>query len=226
MTPRRPRTPVSANPIADLRRQFAEQGFQRIGGGQVVPGNRLRVLRDARENYPAWPAAIESARRTIHLEMYIVHDDVTGRRFRDALVARARGGRDGPGPLRLVRLAAAGRPRLLGAAACGGRRDPGGEPTELRQPAGLGQPRPSEAPHDRRRPRRSSPASALATRGRGIPRGGSRPGATPASSSPGRRWPTPRPPSPMPGHWPALRSRPPSCRAARLSRPRGPSRSG
>ena len=92
MTPRRPRTPAVATPIADLRRQFAEQGFQRIGGGHVVPGNRLRVLRDARENYPAWATAIESARRTIHLEMYIVHDDATGRRFRDALVARAKAG--------------------------------------------------------------------------------------------------------------------------------------
>ena len=57
-----------------------------------MPGNRLRVLRDARENYPAWAAAIESARRTIHLEMYIVHDDATGQRFRDALVARAKAG--------------------------------------------------------------------------------------------------------------------------------------
>ena len=90
--PRRRRAPALANPIADLRREFAEQGFQRIGGGRVVPGNRLRVLRDARENYPAWIAAIESARRTIHLEMYIVHDDATGRRFRDLLVARARAG--------------------------------------------------------------------------------------------------------------------------------------
>jgi phosphatidylserine/phosphatidylglycerophosphate/cardiolipin synthase-like enzyme len=92
LTPRRPRAPAAANPIADLRREFAEQGFQRIGGGRLVTGNRLRVLRDARENYPAWIAAIESARRTIHLEMYIVHDDVTGRRFRDLLVARARAG--------------------------------------------------------------------------------------------------------------------------------------
>jgi cardiolipin synthase A/B len=84
--------PSPADPIADLRRQFAEQGLQRIGGGQVVPGNRLRVLRDARENYPAWLTAIESARRTIHLEMYIVHDDSTGQRFREALVARAKAG--------------------------------------------------------------------------------------------------------------------------------------
>jgi cardiolipin synthase A/B len=92
VTPRSPRAPAAANPIADLRRQCAEQGFQRIGGGRAVPGKRLRVLRDARENYPAWLAAIEGARRTIHLEMYIVHDDATGRRFRDLLVARARAG--------------------------------------------------------------------------------------------------------------------------------------
>src|SRR5690606_10436894 len=44
------------------------------------------------ENYPAWLEAIRSARHTIHLEMYIVHNDRTGREFRDALVAKAREG--------------------------------------------------------------------------------------------------------------------------------------
>jgi cardiolipin synthase A/B len=92
LTLRRSASRQATSPITDLRREFAEQGFQRIGGGRLVPGNRLRLLRDARENYPAWAAAIESARRTIHLEMYIVHDDVTGRCFRDLLVARARAG--------------------------------------------------------------------------------------------------------------------------------------
>jgi phosphatidylserine/phosphatidylglycerophosphate/cardiolipin synthase-like enzyme len=57
-----------------------------------VPGNRLRILCDARENYPAWEAAVEGARRTIHLDMYIVHNDPIGRRLRDLLVARARAG--------------------------------------------------------------------------------------------------------------------------------------
>src|SRR4249919_277225 len=75
-TTRRRRRTVAASPIADLRRLLSEQGF----------------LRNARENYPAWMAAIESAGRTIHLEMYIVHDDGIGRRFRDLLVARARAG--------------------------------------------------------------------------------------------------------------------------------------
>src|SRR5690606_12490623 len=46
----------------------------------------------ADENYPAWLEAIRSARHTIHLEMYIVHNDRTGREFRDALVAKAREG--------------------------------------------------------------------------------------------------------------------------------------
>jgi cardiolipin synthase A/B len=91
-TTRRRRHATMTSPIADLRRLVAEQGFQRIAGGPAVPGNRLRVLRDARENYPAWLAAIESARRTIHLEMYIVHDDGIGRRFRDLLATRARAG--------------------------------------------------------------------------------------------------------------------------------------
>jgi phosphatidylserine/phosphatidylglycerophosphate/cardiolipin synthase-like enzyme len=91
-TARRRRQAAGAGPIADLRRLIAEQGFQRIAGGPAVAGNRLRVLRDARENYPAWMEAIESARRTIHLEMYIVHADRIGRRFRDLLVARARAG--------------------------------------------------------------------------------------------------------------------------------------
>lgn len=66
--------------------------FFRSSGAPVVPGNLVRVLCDASENYPAWIAAIESAKETIHLEMYIVHNDTIGRRFRDLLVEKAREG--------------------------------------------------------------------------------------------------------------------------------------
>jgi cardiolipin synthase len=66
--------------------------FFRSSGAPVVLGNAVRVLCDAEENYPAWLEAIESARRTIHLEMYIVHNDRIGRRFRDLLVEKARAG--------------------------------------------------------------------------------------------------------------------------------------
>ena len=66
--------------------------FFRSSGAPVVPGNAVRVLCDAEENYPAWFAAIESARETIHVEMYIVHNDRIGRRFRDLLVEKAQAG--------------------------------------------------------------------------------------------------------------------------------------
>lgn len=68
------------------------RAFDRTAGAPLIPGNAVRVLRDARENYPAWEAAIREARRTIHLEMYIIHDDRVGRRFIDLLAARAREG--------------------------------------------------------------------------------------------------------------------------------------
>ena len=55
-------------------------------------GNDVEILVDAEGNYPAWLAAINGAQRTIHLEMYIVHNDVIGRRFREALVERAKAG--------------------------------------------------------------------------------------------------------------------------------------
>jgi phosphatidylserine/phosphatidylglycerophosphate/cardiolipin synthase-like enzyme len=77
---------------AGPRRLALHDAFERVAGAPRVDGNRLRILRDAEENYPAWLAAIEGARRRIHLEMYIVHDDAIGRRFRDLLAARARAG--------------------------------------------------------------------------------------------------------------------------------------
>ena len=52
----------------------------------------MHLLLDGDQNYPRWLHAIDHAERTIHLEMYIVHNDGIGRRFRDALVARARAG--------------------------------------------------------------------------------------------------------------------------------------
>jgi len=58
----------------------------------LVAGNSVRLLRNGREAFPAWLAAIETARTRVSLEMYIFSDDAIGRRFRDALVAAARRG--------------------------------------------------------------------------------------------------------------------------------------
>jgi len=55
-------------------------------------GNAVRLLRDAAENYPAWLAAIRDARRAVHFENYIVHDDAAGQRFATAFLEKARDG--------------------------------------------------------------------------------------------------------------------------------------
>jgi len=71
---------------------LADQVFSRVAGAPLVRGNTVRLLRDAAENYPAWLAAIGSARHAVHFENYIVHDDAVGRRFADALREKAREG--------------------------------------------------------------------------------------------------------------------------------------
>ena len=71
-------------------RRLGDQLFSRTAGAPLVPGNAVRLLRDAAENYPAWLEAIRSARRTVHFENYIVHDDNVGQRFADALREKAR----------------------------------------------------------------------------------------------------------------------------------------
>lgn len=73
-------------------RAAADRAFSRAGGAPLVGGNAVRVLIDARENYPAWEEAIRSARSTIHVEMYIIHRDDAGRRFVALLAERARAG--------------------------------------------------------------------------------------------------------------------------------------
>jgi cardiolipin synthase len=82
------RTPES---IASVR-GLAEHAFSRAAGAPLVSGNSIRLLKDARENYPAWLDAIAGATRFIHFESYIIHDDAAGEQFSDALIARARDG--------------------------------------------------------------------------------------------------------------------------------------
>ncbi len=72
--------------------ELAERAFERTSGAPLVQGNSVRVLKDARENYPAWLAAIERARRTVFFENYIIEEDEVGRRFAEALASKAREG--------------------------------------------------------------------------------------------------------------------------------------
>ena len=73
-------------------RLLAEQAFSRAAGAPLVPGNRIRLLKDARENYPAWLEAMRSASQNIHFENFIIYDDDVGQEFADVLIAKAREG--------------------------------------------------------------------------------------------------------------------------------------
>ena len=73
-------------------RDLANQAFSRAAGAPLVSGNYVRLLKDAKENYPAWLEAIKEAQQYIHFESYIIHEDEAGWLFADALVARARAG--------------------------------------------------------------------------------------------------------------------------------------
>ena len=81
-------TPSSVTEI----RALADQAFSRAAGAPLVEGNQVRLLKDARENYPAWLDAIGAAKHHIHFESYIIYEDDTGRRFADALLGKAREG--------------------------------------------------------------------------------------------------------------------------------------
>jgi cardiolipin synthase len=73
-------------------RLIADQAFSRAAGAPLVDGNKVELLRDAEENYPAWLDAIASAERWVHFESYIIHDDDCGREFAAALGAAAKRG--------------------------------------------------------------------------------------------------------------------------------------
>jgi cardiolipin synthase len=79
-------------------RTLADQAFSRAAGAVLIPGNQVRLLRDARENYPAWLEAIAAAEHYVHFECYIIHEDAVGNTFADALIAKARAGV----PVRLI----------------------------------------------------------------------------------------------------------------------------
>ena len=78
----------SSTPPDDL----LDRAFSRAAGAPRVGGNRVRLLKDAAENYPAWLTAIHSAKRTVHFESYIIYDDAAGAEFAEAFIDRARAG--------------------------------------------------------------------------------------------------------------------------------------
>lgn len=73
-------------------RLVADQAFSRAAGAPLVEGNKVELLCDAKENYPAWLDAINAAERWVHFESYIIHDDDCGHEFAVALMNAAKRG--------------------------------------------------------------------------------------------------------------------------------------
>lgn len=68
------------------------RALDRASGSPAIPGNRVDLLLDGPVAYPVMFELIARARRWIHFENYIIHDDPTGWRFAEALAERARAG--------------------------------------------------------------------------------------------------------------------------------------
>jgi len=73
-------------------RTLADQAFSRAAGAPLIAGNAVRILRDARENYPVWLEAIAAARDHVHFESYIIYEDAAGEMFSQALIDKAKSG--------------------------------------------------------------------------------------------------------------------------------------
>ena len=76
----------------EVDRRFPWMDLARATGGETISGNELRLEFEGPATFEAWLDAISSARKFVYFENYLVRDDVVGRRFRDALVAKAREG--------------------------------------------------------------------------------------------------------------------------------------
>lgn len=75
-----------------LGRRPVERAFDRSSGGPPIPGNRVTLLQDGTEVYPAMLRLIAEAQHWIHFENYIIRADNIGQEFAAALSARAREG--------------------------------------------------------------------------------------------------------------------------------------
>lgn len=84
--------PISNHERVTEMHGLADRAFSRAAGAPLVEGNSVRLLIDARENYPAWLDAIGAAKHNIHFESYIIREDDTGWRFARALTAKAKEG--------------------------------------------------------------------------------------------------------------------------------------
>jgi cardiolipin synthase len=63
-----------------------------MGDPVLVAGNKIELLQNGDEYFPAMLKAIRAAQKTINFEAFILYSDAIGTQFRDALCERARAG--------------------------------------------------------------------------------------------------------------------------------------
>jgi cardiolipin synthase len=99
--PHRPPLPIIRRKLPmryHMKHQFGVRGLaflqtmHALTGSPMSEGNRVTILKNGIEIFPAMLAAIRDARRTINLEFYIYWDGEIGRKFAEALAEKARAG--------------------------------------------------------------------------------------------------------------------------------------
>ena len=83
-------TDLAATPKVNL--EAIENVVQSLTNVPFTKANRTKLLVDGRATYDAMLDAIATAKSYIFVQFYIVRDDESGRRLRDALVEKARAG--------------------------------------------------------------------------------------------------------------------------------------
>jgi cardiolipin synthase A/B len=78
--------------LYDLESDDFKRSLSVLLGPELKPGNSVELLRNGDEAFPAMLMAIESAKRTVCFETFIYWSGSIGRRFAEALSARARAG--------------------------------------------------------------------------------------------------------------------------------------
>jgi len=77
---------------ADGAMTLVNRVLDRAAGSRPIPGNRVTLLFDGPQIFPAMLARIAAAREWVHFDNYIIRDDRIGRRFAEAFIERARSG--------------------------------------------------------------------------------------------------------------------------------------
>ena len=83
---------VGPGPTRETFDQFRDIFADTAGFEAMVSGNRVTLLHDGAQAFPAMLEAISEAKREILLEMYWFASDEVGWQFADALIGRAEGG--------------------------------------------------------------------------------------------------------------------------------------